>query len=80
VVPSVPPLFIKILTISIVAATFGIMLLSQLYKFTGVIGRLSDSLDRIINNPKIVSSVLPAIVGLLPVAGGALMSAPLPLH
>jgi integral membrane protein (TIGR00529 family) len=33
--------------------------------------------DKIVNNPKIVSSVLPAIIGFLPVAGGALMSAPL---
>jgi len=65
------------LTIAVVLATFGIMVLSQLYKLTGVIGSLSDSLDKIINNPKIVSSVLPAIVGFLPVAGGALMSAPL---
>jgi hypothetical protein len=38
---------------------------------------LSDSAGKIINNAKIVSSVLPAIIGFLPVAGGALMSAPL---
>lgn len=65
------------LTIAVVLATFGIMLLSQLYKLTGVIDSLSDSVDKIIDNPKIVSSVLPAIIGFLPVAGGALMSAPL---
>ena len=65
------------LTIAIVLATFGIMLLSQLYKETGVINDLSGSASRIIHNSKIVSSVLPAIIGLLPVAGGALMSAPL---
>lgn len=65
------------LTIAVVLATFGIMWLSQLYKLTRVIDTLSDSVDKIINNPKIVSSVLPAIIGFLPVAGGALMSAPL---
>ena len=65
------------LTIAVVLATFGIMLLSQLYKLTRVIDSLSDSVDKLINNPKIVSSVLPAIIGFLPVAGGALMSAPL---
>lgn len=64
-------------TISIVVATFGIMLLSQIYKETGTINKLSESISRIINNPKIVLTVLPAIIGLLPVAGGALMSAPL---
>jgi len=66
-----------LLTISVVLATFGIMLLSQLYKETGVINDLSKSLSRIINNPKVVASILPAVIGFLPVAGGALMSAPL---
>jgi integral membrane protein (TIGR00529 family) len=42
-----------------------------------MINRLSESLGRIINNPKIVLSLLPAVIGFLPVAGGALMSAPL---
>jgi hypothetical protein len=64
-------------TISVVLATFGIMLLSQLYKETGIINTLSESIGRLINNPKIVLCVLPAVIGLLPVAGGALMSAPL---
>jgi len=65
------------LAISVVLATFGIMLLSQLYKETGFINRLSESLSRIIKNSKVVLSVLPAVIGFLPVAGGALMSAPL---
>ena len=62
---------------SIVLATFGVMLLSQLYKETGFINRLSQSLSRLIKNPKIIMCTLPAVIGLLPVAGGALMSAPL---
>jgi len=65
------------LTISLVIATFGIMLLSQLYKETKVIDDLSESISRIVRNSKLVVSTLPAIIGLLPVAGGALMSAPL---
>lgn len=65
------------LTISLLIATFGIMLLSQFYKETKVINVLSESLNRIVNNSKLVVSTLPAIIGLLPVAGGALMSAPL---
>lgn len=64
-------------TISVVSATFGIMLLSQLYKETGIISEMSRSLTSIINNSKLVVTILPAIIGLLPVAGGALMSAPL---
>jgi len=66
-----------LLTISVVLATFGIMWLSQLYKDTGVINDLSESLSRIINNSKFILGVLPAVIGFLPVPGGALMSAPL---
>ena len=64
-------------TVSVVLATFSIMLLSQLYKETGVINTLSESISKLLNNPKAVLVILPAIIGLLPVAGGALMSAPL---
>jgi integral membrane protein (TIGR00529 family) len=65
------------LTISIVAATFAVMWLSQLYKETGFIKELSNSLGNMVKNPKIIITVLPAVIGFLPVAGGALMSAPL---
>jgi len=68
---------VDLLTISIVLSTFGVMLLSELYKETKMINRLSESLSRIIRNPKVVITVLPAVLGVLPVAGGALMSAPL---
>ncbi|MGQ9507635.1 MAG: DUF401 family protein [Candidatus Bathycorpusculaceae bacterium] len=64
-------------TILVVLATFGITFLSQLYNETGEIKRLSESLSKIVKNSKIISSVLPAIIGFLPVAGGALMSAPI---
>jgi integral membrane protein (TIGR00529 family) len=53
------------------------MLLSQLYKETELIKILSQSLSEIVKNSKFVVSVLPAVVGLLPVPGGALMSAPM---
>ncbi len=66
-----------LLASSVILATFGIMWLSQLYKETGEITKLSESLSRIVKNPKIVLSVLPAVIGFLPVAGGALMSAPI---
>ena len=65
------------LTISLVVATFGIMLLSLLYKETKVIDVLGESLSKIVNNSKLIVSMLPAVIGLLPVGGGALMSAPL---
>jgi integral membrane protein (TIGR00529 family) len=65
------------LTISLVVASFGIMLLSLLYKETKLIDALSESLSKLVNNSKLIVSLLPAVIGLLPVAGGALMSAPL---
>ena len=68
---------VDLLTIAVVLATFAIMLLSQLYEETGYIERLSTNLSKIVNNPKIVLGLLPAIIGFLPVAGGALMSAPI---
>lgn len=64
-------------TVSLVLATFGIMLLSQLYKETELITILSQSLSEIVRNSKLVVSILPAVIGLLPVPGGALMSAPM---
>jgi hypothetical protein len=51
-----------LLTIAVVLATFGIMLLSQLYKETRLIKSLSESASGIFKNPKIVSSLLPAVI------------------
>ena len=65
------------ITVSLVGATFGIMVLSQLYKETKAIDALSNSLSEMVRKPKFVVSMLPAVIGLLPVAGGALMSAPM---
>jgi hypothetical protein len=64
-------------TISLVLATFGVMLLSLLYRETGLVALLSQSLSQIVRNSKLVVSMLPAVIGLLPVPGGALMSAPM---
>ena len=77
----IPNVFLKTststLTISLVSATFGIMLLSQLYKETELIRTMSQDLSRLLRNSKLVVGLLPAVIGLLPVPGGALMSAPL---
>ena len=65
------------LTISLVLVTFGIMVLSLLYKETQALQSLSRSFSGLLRNPKLIVSTLPAIIGLLPVPGGVLMSAPL---
>jgi len=64
-------------TLTLVFSSFFIMLLSRLYKETGLVNVLTRSLGGIIKNPKVTVSLLPAVIGLLPVAGGALMSAPM---
>ncbi|MBS7608237.1 MAG: DUF401 family protein [Candidatus Bathyarchaeia archaeon] len=66
-----------LLALSVILATFGVTWLSQLYNETGETNKLSESLSKLVKNPKIVLSTLPAMIGLLPVAGGALMSAPI---
>lgn len=64
-------------TLSLVFASFFIILMSILYKETGLVDDLTRSLGAFIKNSKIIVSVLPAVIGLMPVAGGALMSAPM---
>jgi integral membrane protein (TIGR00529 family) len=64
-------------TLTLVFSSFFVMVLSQLYKETGLVNVLTRSLGGFIKYPKIIVSVLPAVIGLMPVAGGALMSAPM---
>lgn len=64
-------------TLTLVFASFFVMLLSLLYKETGLVNVLTQSLGGFIKNSKIIVSLLPAVIGLMPVAGGALMSAPM---
>jgi integral membrane protein (TIGR00529 family) len=66
-----------VLTIAVVFTTLGIMWLSILYRETSQITKLSENISKLVKNPKIVLSALPAIIGFLPVSGGALMSAPI---
>jgi len=64
-------------TLTLVFASFLIILLSILYKETGLVTVLTRSLGGFIKNSKLIVSLLPAVIGLLPVAGAALMSAPM---
>lgn len=64
-------------TLTLVFASFFIMLLSLLYKETALVNVLTRSLGGFIKNSKVIVSLLPAVIGLMPVAGGALMSAPM---
>lgn len=56
---------------------FGILLLSGLLGATGQSRRLVDALDRYLRWPRLRLIVFPALVGLLPMPGGALFSCPM---
>ncbi|MEM4819383.1 MAG: DUF401 family protein [Nanopusillaceae archaeon] len=63
-------------TFDLVLVVFMIAILVNLYNATGFISMLGEELVKLLGKPKLVASVVPAVMGLLPVPGGALMSAP----
>jgi len=63
-------------TFELTAAVALIALLGAIYKVTGLLEELSNGLRRALPSDKLVMELVPAIFGLLPVLGGALMSAP----
>jgi integral membrane protein (TIGR00529 family) len=54
-----------------------IAILAELYRNTGEIKKLGTGVAKTLKNPKLAAMITPAIIGLLPIAGGALMSAPI---
>ncbi len=65
------------MTIDLVVIMYLIAIFVSLYKVTGFIDRLSKELTSLLKKTVIVLSFVPAILGLLPVPGGALMSMPI---
>ena len=63
-------------TIDLVVIMYLIAIFVSLYKSTGFIDRLGRELALFLRKPFIVASFVPALLGLLPVPGGALMSIP----
>lgn len=61
----------------IIVSTFLIAWLSYLYEDCGEIRKLGDSLNRLIKKTGLLLAVSPAVMSLLPIAGGALLSAPI---
>lgn len=61
---------------SLILASLTISLLVELYDITRLINDLSRELLNFIKKPFLIIMVVPALMGLLPIAGGALMSAP----
>lgn len=66
-----------LLALLVILATFSTSWLSYLYKETKMILVLSEGFGTIIRRQKIILALLPALIGLLPVPGGTLLSAPI---
>ncbi len=79
--PNVYEVFVNTLgdsnTWDLVVIMYLIAVFVYLYRVSGAIKDLGRELMLVIGRPRLVSVLVPAILGLLPVPGGALMSAPI---
>ncbi len=64
-------------TLYLMLMSFSVSLFAVIYEASGVVRELGAGLARALRSPAAAIMLVPAIVGLLPVAGGALMSAPI---
>ncbi|RLB04094.1 MAG: hypothetical protein DRG50_09360, partial [Deltaproteobacteria bacterium] len=64
-------------TIKLAGALLLILLLSEIMKETGRMRKMIDSFGAITGDLRAVVALLPAMIGLMPLMGGALVSAPL---
>jgi integral membrane protein (TIGR00529 family) len=64
-------------TVSLVLIVGLILVLSRIMDGAGQMHRLVESFTRLTRDPRIIGSVMTAMIGLLPMPGGALFSAPL---
>ena len=68
---------IQLQTISLLLVVALIMVMSKLMEDTGHMGRLVKSFTRLSKDGRTVGAVMSALIGLLPMPGGALFSAPM---
>lgn len=64
-------------TIFLLSASTSVAVFAEIYRLTGLIEKLGRKLSLRLGDPRYALVVVPAVIGLLPVAGGALMSAPI---
>jgi integral membrane protein (TIGR00529 family) len=64
-------------TIQMLIAVFLILALGQLMKMEGSLEAITGALNKIILDPRIALVIPPALIGLLPTPGGAMLSAPM---
>jgi len=61
----------------LLSSTLAIAVLAELYRLSGSVRSLGMGLSAALKDPRLGMGLVPAVVGLMPVAGGALLSAPL---
>ncbi|UCG14370.1 MAG: DUF401 family protein [Deltaproteobacteria bacterium] len=64
-------------TLQLVAIICVILVLSQLMQISGHLDRIVENFTAVVEDARTVSAVMPALIGLLPMPGGALFSAPM---
>ena len=64
-------------TISLILIVGMILIMSRLMKESGHLDRIVSSFGALSKDPRVSASVMPALIGLLPMPGGALFSAPM---
>jgi len=64
-------------TLLLIAALFTILFFSNLLKETGRMNKILEGFRYILKDMRVVVALLPAMIGLMPLVGGALVSAPM---
>jgi uncharacterized protein len=64
-------------TLFLIAALFAILFFSNLLKETGRMNKILEGFRHLLKDIRVVIAVLPAMIGLMPLVGGALVSAPM---
>jgi integral membrane protein (TIGR00529 family) len=64
-------------TLLLIAALFAILFFSNLLKETGRMNKILEGFRHILRDIRVVVALLPAMIGLMPLVGGALVSAPM---
>jgi integral membrane protein (TIGR00529 family) len=60
----------------LLSSTLAIAVLAELYRLSGSVKDLGMGLSTALRDPRLGMGLVPAVIGLMPVAGGALLSAP----
>jgi len=64
-------------TLQLTASLLLILIFSGIMKERGLLDRSVDALQAVFRDPRVTVAIIPAIMGILPIMGGAMLSAPL---